>query len=69
MKRIILFFCLCLITTLASFAQTVLPAAEPETSFLIDLGSFTGIVALVSTLVTQILRVVPVFPQASWPKF
>ena len=55
MKRIILFFCLCLITTLASFAQTVLPAAEPETSFLIDLGSFTGIVALVSTLVTQIL--------------
>ena len=47
MKRIILFFCLCLITTLASFAQTVLPAAEPETSFLIDLGSFTGIVALV----------------------
>ena len=59
MKRIILFFCLCLITTLASFAQTVLPAAEPETSFLIDLGSFTGIVALVSTLVTQILKVVP----------
>ena len=48
MKRIILFFSLCLIT-LASFAQTVLPAAEPETSFLIDLGSFTGIVALVST--------------------
>lgn len=59
MKRIILFFSLCLITTLASFAQTLLPAAEPETSFLIDLGSFTGIVALVSTLVTQILKVVP----------
>ena len=59
MKRIILFFSLCLITTLASFAQTVLPAAEPETSFLIDLGSFTGIVALVSALVTQILKVVP----------
>ena len=58
MKRIILFFSLCLIA-LASFAQTVLPAAEPETSFLIDLGSFTGIVALVSTLVTQILKVVP----------
>ena len=58
MKRIILFFSLCLIT-LASFAQTVLPAAEPETSLLIDLGSFTGIVALVSTLVTQILKVVP----------
>ena len=37
MKRIILFFSLCLITTLASFAQTLLPAAEPETSFLIDL--------------------------------
>ena len=58
MKRIILFFCLCLIT-LASFAQTVLPAAEPETSFLIDLGSFTGIVALISTLVTQIMKIIP----------
>lgn len=59
MKRIILFFSLCLITTLASFAQTVLPAAEPETSFLIDLGSFTGIVALISTLVTQIMKIIP----------
>ena len=58
MKRIILFFSLCLIT-LASFAQTLLPAAEPETSFLIDLGSFTGIVALISTLVTQIMKIIP----------
>lgn len=67
MKRIILFFSLCLIT-LASFAQTVLPAAEPETSFLIDLGSFTGIVALVSTLVTQILKVVPVISASKLAK-
>lgn len=44
---------------LATFAQTVLPTAEPDSSYLIDLGSFAGIVALISALVTQITKVVP----------
>ena len=38
------------------FAQEV---TTPETSFALDLGTFTGIVAVVSALVTQITKVVP----------
>lgn len=39
------------------YAQEVV--TDPSTSFVIDLGTFTGIVAVVSTLVTQITKVVP----------
>jgi hypothetical protein len=39
------------------FAAEVEPSAGSE--FVIDLGTFTGIVTLVSSLVTQILKVIP----------
>lgn len=53
MKKI-LFLIVCLITLVTGniYAQEVV--TDPETSFVIDLGTFTGIVAVVSTLVTQI---------------
>lgn len=58
MKKI-LFLIVCLITLVTGniYAQEVV--TDPETSFVIDLGTFTGIVAVVSTLVTQITKVVP----------
>ena len=58
MKKI-LFLIVCLITFVSGniYAQEVV--TDHETSFVIDLGTFTGIVAVVSTLVTQITKVVP----------
>ena len=58
MKKI-LFLIVCLITLVTGniYAQEVV--TNPSTSFVIDLGTFTGIVAVVSTLVTQITKVVP----------
>ena len=58
MKKI-LFLIVCLITLVTGniYAQEVVTA--PVASIVIDLGTFTGIVAVVSTLVTQIAKVVP----------
>jgi hypothetical protein len=58
MKKI-LFLIVALISLISGniYAQEVV--TEPSTSFVIDLGTFTGIVAVVSTLVTQITKVVP----------
>lgn len=58
MKKI-LFLIVALISLISGniYAQEVV--TDPSTSFVIDLGTFTGIVAVVSTLVTQITKVVP----------
>lgn len=58
MKKI-LFLIMCLITLVTGniYAQEVV--TDPVASIVIDLGTFTGIVAVVSTLVTQITKVVP----------
>lgn len=58
MKKI-LFLIVALISLISGniYAQAVV--MDPSTSFVIDLGTFTGIVAVVSTLVTQITKVVP----------
>lgn len=57
--RKVLFFVLCLVALVTGnvYAQEVV--TEPTTSFVIDLGSFTGIVAIVSALVTQIAKLIP----------
>ena len=54
-----LFLIVCLITFVSGniYAQEVV--TDPVASIVIDLGTFTGIVAVVSTLVTQITKVVP----------
>lgn len=58
MKKVIfLVLCLVVLVTGNIYAQEV--ATEPTTSFVIDLGSFTGIVAIVSALVTQIIKLIP----------
>ena len=46
-----------LILPVSLFAAEVEPSTGSE--FVIDLGTFTGIVTLVSSLVTQILKVIP----------
>lgn len=58
MKKI-LFLIVALISLISGniYAQEVVTA--PVASVVIDLGTFTGIVAVVSTLVTQITKVVP----------
>lgn len=55
MKKI-LFILSALMLSVTCFAQETIPS---DSSFVIDLGTFTGIVAVVSTLVTQITKVVP----------
>lgn len=59
MKKMILMFAM-LISAVAVFAQGAV-TSEPSTStgFVIELGTFTGIVALISAIVTQILKVIP----------
>lgn len=59
MKKMILMFAM-LISALTVFAQGAV-TSEPSTStgFVIELGTFTGIVALISAIVTQILKVIP----------
>lgn len=58
MKKI-LFLIMCLITLVTGniYAQEVV--TDPVTSVVLDLGTFTGIVAVVSTVVTQITKVIP----------
>lgn len=58
MKKI-LFLIVALISLISGniYAQEVV--TDPVASIVIDLGTFTGIVAVVSTLVTQITKVVP----------
>lgn len=62
MKKI-LFLIMCLITLVTGniYAQEVV--TDPVTSVVLDLGTFTGIVAVVSTLVTQITKVIPVISE------
>lgn len=59
MKKMILMFAM-LISAVTVFAQGAV-TSEPSTStgFVIELGTFTGIVALISAIVTQILKVIP----------
>jgi len=58
MKKILLLI-VCLITLVTGniYAQEVV--TDPVTSFVIDLGSFTGLVAVVSAIVTQIAKLIP----------
>lgn len=59
MKKMILMFAM-LISAVTVFAQGAV-TSEPSTStgFVIELGTFTGIVAFISAIVTQILKVIP----------
>ena len=57
MKKFLFIVCMLTLFVGGVMAQEV--ATNPETSFVLDLGTFTGIVAVVSTLVTQIVKVVP----------
>ena len=63
MKKV-LFLIVALISLISGniYAQEVV--TDPSTSFVIDLGTFTGIVAVVSTLVTQITKVVPAISES-----
>lgn len=59
MKKMILMLAM-LISAVTVFAQGAV-TSEPSTStgFVIELGTFTGIVAFISAIVTQILKVIP----------
>ena len=56
MKKLV-FMLMALILPVSLFAAEVEPSTGSE--FVINLGTFTGIVTLVSSLVTQILKVIP----------
>lgn len=58
MKKMILMFAL-LISAVTVFAQGAVTSEPSTAGFVIDLGTFTGIVALISAIVTQILKVIP----------
>ena len=63
MKKI-LFLIVALISLLSGNISAQEVVTDPSTSFVIDLGTFTGIVAVVSTLVTQITKVVPAISES-----
>ena len=55
MKKMILLFAM-LISAVTVFAQGAVTSEPSTAGFVIDLGTFTGIVALISAIVTQILK-------------
>ena len=67
MKKMILMFAL-LISAVTVFAQGAVTSEPSTAGFVIDLGTFTGIVALISAIVTQILKVILPFQEASSQK-
>lgn len=67
MKKIVFVICLLLMSVAATYAQTVDP--EPQGSeFIVDLGTFAGIVAVVSFLVTQISKLISYVNEHRWAK-
>lgn len=67
MKKIVFVVCLLLMSVAATYAQTVEP--EPQGSeFIVDLGTFAGIVAVVSFLVTQISKLISYVNEHRWAK-
>lgn len=58
MKKMILMFAL-LISAVTVFAQDTVTSDPSSTGFVIDLGTFAGIVAVISAIVTQIMKVIP----------
>lgn len=67
MKKIVFVICLLLMSVAATYAQAVEP--EPQGSeFIIDLGTFAGIVAVVSFLVTQISKLISYINEHRWAK-
>lgn len=68
MKKIVFVICLLLMSVVATYAQAVIEP-EPESSELIvDLGTFTGIVAVISFLVTQLSKIVSFVQENKWVK-
>lgn len=57
MKKMILLFAM--LMPCALFAQEVSGTETAGGDFAIDLGTFTGIVALISAIVTQIAKLIP----------
>lgn len=67
MKKIVFVICLLLMSVAATYAQAVEP--EPQGSeFIVDLGTFAGIVAVVSFLVTQISKLISYINEHRWAK-
>lgn len=59
MKQVLFITCALLMLCFGNvYAQDVV--ADPSTAFTVDLGTFAGIVTLVSTLVTQATKFIPV---------
>lgn len=56
MRRFFAFLFLCLVAVL-TFAATSAPSETGQT--LVDVGTFTGLVALTSMIVTQVMKVIP----------
>ena len=59
MKKHVLMTLAMLMTAGAAFATGLTTAPAEGTEVVIDLGTFTGIVAVISTIVTQIFKVIP----------
>lgn len=68
MKKIVFVICLLLMSVVATYAQAAIEPELESSEFIVDLGTFTGIVAVVSFLVTQISKVVSFVNENKWTK-
>lgn len=59
MKKHVFMTLAMLMTAVVAFATGLTTVPAEGTEVLIDLGTFTGIVAVISTIVTQIFKVIP----------
>lgn len=68
MKKIVFVICLLLMSVAATYAQTIIEPEPQGSEFIVDLGTFAGIVAVVSFLVTQISKLISYVNEHRWAK-
>lgn len=68
MKKIVFVICLLLMSVAATYAQATIEPEYQGSEFIVDLGTFTGIVAVVSFLGTQIAKLISYVNEHRWAK-
>ena len=68
MKKIVFVIYLLLMSVAATYAQTEIEPEPQGSEFVINLGTFAGIVAVVSFLVTQISKLISYINEQRWAK-
>lgn len=67
-KKVIILLNILLMFTMGIAAQTAISLNEPSPGLVTDFATFTGIVSLVSLVVTQLAKLIPTIETKKWIK-